>query len=235
MLFRSQSDNNVPQEFEDFPSGFNSPADLASDGGIGFLMVDPYGDRIVRYDRLLRSLPSVLFSEEDQRIEPISICRVTDGSLFLINRADDDIWQIKMNGKAVSLGWSKSRRDYITSPLKIEYSADLEKLLILDEETLIISNLYSLKVDHVRLNLKKPTGISVWGDEAWIVGDGLVQLSLKEKRERFHLPVDSLKAWNVFPVADIAISRGELLYILPVDGDKVQVMKVVREPDGSSD
>ena len=225
-----------PEEYDAFPGGFNSPSDLVSDGGMEFLIVDPWYDKILRFNHLYQSLPTVAPVMEDQKLEPLSVCRVRDGSLMVINKADEDVWQIKQNRKAFAMGWSQAPGGQLDRPFSIDYAKTQNRILILDAQGLKISSPFSLSVKRIGLNIEDPVGMGISGDEAWIVGDGIAAVSLNGEREVFHMPADSLKTWSVFPAVDVAVSSdGNLLYVLSESGGRVLVMRIFRDTGGSSE
>ncbi len=227
-----KADNMTAAEFGDVSGWVRAPSDLVSDGGMQLLVVDPWLEHIVRLNHRLQLLPPVLPDVGGKDFEPVSICRITDGTLFVINRADDDVWRINRDGRTVPLGWSPMRSGWLDKPSRIDYAASIGKVLILDEGGVKLASPYGAPDLLIKTNLTRPVGIGVNHDEAWVVGDGLSCISLTGRTQTFFVPVDSLVAWGVYPAVDVALSGDQRLYLLPENGGRVLVMKVERSVEG---
>ncbi len=223
-----ESDEGSAQEFAGSFDMFTTPADLVNDGGMELLLVDPWHLEILRFSRRLQSLPSVTPDVSEGRFEPLSICRIRDGTMYIINRADNDVWRIDRDGKAMPLGWSPSRAGRITAPARIRYVPEIDKLLILDSDGLKLSPPHGTPGLAIKTKVGNPSGIGANDQEAWVAGEGLACISLTEKLETFYVPPDSLKSWGVFPAADVTPAGRHQLYILPRNGGRVLVMKILR-------
>jgi len=219
-------------EFASCPGELNSPVDMTSDTGFELLVADPYNEKILRFDRRLEILPPIIPDAGGERFEPLSVCRIPDGTLFTINRTDDDIWRISRDGKATPLGWSPARSGRINAPSHIEYSTETDKLLVLDKDGLKLFSPYGMIESSISTGVADPSGIGVAGTEAWIAGDGLACVSLTHRYLTFYAPPDSLKSWGVFPAADVALMGNQRLYVLPERGDLVLVLKILRGGSG---
>ena len=210
-----------------------APTDLVSDGGVQLLVVDPWLEHIVRLNRKLQLLPPVIpVNVSGQDFEPVSICRVTDGTLFVVNRADDDVWRINRDGRTAPLGWSPVRSGRLDKPFRIDYAASIDRMLILDDDEVKLTSPYGAPDLLIKTSLTQPVGIGVNHDEAWLVGDGLSCISLARRAQTFFVPLDSLVAWGIYPAVDVASSDDQRLYLLPENGGQVLVMKVERSVEG---
>ncbi|MDP8241120.1 MAG: hypothetical protein P9X24_18670 [Candidatus Hatepunaea meridiana] len=223
-----QANNQSSSEYSNALSDLNAPSDLASDGGFELLVVDPWHESILRFNRKLDLLPVITPDAGNQSLEPVSICRIADGTLYLINRADDDIWKIDRSGKAVPLGWSPARSGLLEKPSRIDYAASVDKLVILDADGVKLSSPYGLPGKALKISVKNPSSIGINNTEAWIVGDGLSCISLITKSEIFFVPADTLKSWDAYPAVDVAPADGQRIYLLPEKGDRVLVLEVIR-------
>ena len=214
-----KDDNFNPVEYDLASDVISSPVDIAADGSFGLLLADQFTGSIKRFDRRLQPLPAVKPTTSGTRIEPASVCRVADGTLFFINRTDDDVWRVDRQGQAYPLGWSRSGDNSISRPKRLEYSSSLDMLLIIDQSGVRVSLHRGMPSVLLRTSVDKPRSISVSDNEAWVVGEGLGCISLKTRREVYFAPIDSLRAWKVYPCADLALSHDAMrLYLLAESG-----------------
>jgi hypothetical protein len=226
IIWRPGEVNN--QEFNN-PQGISAaPTDLASDGGLGLFMVDPWENYIIHFDRWLQQMPSIIPQLNNQRFEPLSICRSMDGNLFVINRADDDLWKIDRDGITVKYNWSPSGSGKLTNPKRIRYNAQVDKLMILDNDYLLLTNPNGSNTRRIPLRLKAASGIAISEHEVWIVGDGLECIPLKTKTGSFFLPSDSLRVWDALPAVDVTFDNNDFLYILSGFDGRVLKLKIQR-------
>ncbi|NQT33786.1 hypothetical protein HQ587_01245 [bacterium] len=210
----------------------STPVDLSSDGGLELLIVDPWHEQIMRLSHRLETLPPVVPDAGGSTLEPVSICRVSDGTLYFINRADDDIWRIDRSGEAFPLGWSPGKGNFLTQPLRIEYASSVNKLLILDNDDVKLASLHQPPGLPIKIRTEKPTAIGVFEDEAWIAGEGVSSVSLTSSIETFFVTPDSLRAWGAYPVVDVALGGYRQLYLLPEKGGQVVVLAIERRLNG---
>ncbi len=223
-----EADGTRIGEFSAGLDRLSTPADLASDGGLELLIVDPWHEQIIRLSHRLESLPPIVPDARGSALEPVSICRVSDGTLYFINRADDDIWHIDRSGEAFPLGWSPGKGNSLTLPLRIEYASSVNKLLILDNDEVKLASLHQPPGPSIKISTGKPTAISVFENEAWIAGEGLSSVSLTSSSETFFVPSDSLRAWGAYPAVDVALGGYRRLYLLPEKGGQVVVLTIER-------
>ncbi len=223
-----EEDGTQAGEFSAGLDRLSTPADLASDGGLELLIVDPWHEQIIRLSHRLETLPPVVPDAGGSALEPVSICRVSDGTLYFINQADDDIWRIDRSGETFPLGWSPGKGNFLTQPLRIEYASSVDKLLILDNDNVKLASLHQPPGSPIKIRTEKPTAISVFEDEAWIVGEGLSSISLTSSSETFFVPSDSLRAWGAYPAVDVAQGGYQRLYLLPEKGGQVVVLTIER-------
>ncbi len=222
-----KTDSDETFETGDVSGWVSAPTDLVSDGGMQLLVTDSRRKYILRLNHRLQPMPPVMPEVDGERFEPLSICRITDGTLFVINRADDDVWRINRDGRAVPLGWSPARSGKIRKPTRLDYSVSVDRLIILDEDGVKLSAPHGDPGPPVKTVVARPVGAGVNGDEAWIVGDGLCCVSLDGK-PLFSVPVDSLESWGVYPAVDVAPQGDRRLYLLPETGGRVLVLRVER-------
>ncbi|MCF7810457.1 hypothetical protein K9N50_05670 [bacterium] len=223
-----QSGKTKSQEFSN-PQGISAaPSDLAPDGGLGLFMVDPWNDHIFHLDRRLQQMPSIIPKLNNERFEPLSICRSMDGNLFVLNRADDDLWKIDRDGIVVKYNWSPSGSGKLTNPRRIRYNSQIDKLVILNKDYLLLSNPNGSNSRKIPLRLKAASGIAVSDREIWIAGDYLECIPLKTKTGSFLLPSDSLRAWNAFPAIDVTYDNNDFLYVLSGFDGNVLKLKIQR-------
>ena len=227
-----EEDGTHAGEYSTVFDGLSTPVDLASDGGLELLIVDPWHEQIMRLSNRLELLPSVVPDVGGITLEPISICRVFDGTLYLVNRADDDIWRIDRSGEAFPLGWSRGKGNFLTQPLRIEYASSVDKLLILDSDEVKLASLHQPPGPPIKTKTGKPMAISVFENEAWIAGEGLSSFSLTSLIETFFVTPDSLRAWGAYPVVDVTQGGYRRLYLLPEKGGQVVVLTIERSTNG---
>ncbi len=222
------STGELTGEFGGVPGTFNAPTDITSDGGMELLVVDPWQLEIARFSRRLVSLPPVVPDVSGLRFEPLSACRGLDGTLYVINQADGDIWRVARDGRATPFGWALPRGDLLSSPTRVNYIPALDRLLVLDGERLRLCDPFGLSGLSFPVKLHNPKGVGVLGLEAWVAGDELTCVRLDSRREAYTAPPDSLRAWGVLPAVDAIPVGDNRLFILPESGGRVKVMRVVR-------
>jgi len=209
-----QPGQTTSQEFDISSSISSTPTDLANDGGFGLLMVDPWENQILHFDHRLQQMQSVIPQLGDQRFEPFSICRSIDGALFVINRADDDLWKIERDGLAVPFGWSPSASGKLSNPKRIRYNSQIDRFVILDDNYLLLVAPGGGYARKIPLRLEAASGVALSEQEIWVVGDGMECISIATKSESYFVPPDSLKEWGVFPAVDVTIDNDGFIYIL---------------------
>lgn len=216
------------KEFSGSSDFFITPVDIVTDGGLDLLVADPWRSEILRFNRRFQKLPSVVPDFGQARFEPLSVCRISDGTICVVNQADNDVWRIDRDGKALPMGWSFARVGRINAPLRIRYLREIDKLLILDNDGLKLSSLFGAPGPAIKTKVSNSSGFGVSGLEVWIAGDGLACISLLNKSETFYVPPDSLNSWGIFPVVDV-VPDGDQLYILPLKGGQVLIMEILRD------
>ena len=219
-------------------SGFFAPTDISCDGGMDLIVSDPSNSEILRFNRQMKRLPPVIPDVGDQRFEPRSTCRTRDGTLLILNQADGDIYRLESDGRAVPFHHSYHRNP-INQPSHIAYVADLNRVVVLDGHQLIVCTPFGKSIQGIFTNVDNPTGIGVWGDEIWIVGDGLTCIKLadypNDGQERpsspsYYVSSDSLTVWDVYPCKDV-LPVNDDLFLLSSDRGRVVRMKIIREPN----
>jgi len=223
-----QPGQTTSQEFDISSSISSTPSDLTTDGGFGLLMVDPWENHISHFDHRLQQMPPVIPRFGDKRFEPFSVCRSIDGALFIINRADDDLWKIDRDGLAVPFGWSSSASDKLSSPKRIRYNAQVDRFVILDDNYLLLAAPSGGYAREIPLRLKAASGVAMTEREIWVVGDGMECIFLSTKSESYFVPSDSLKEWGAFPVVDVTIDNEGFIYILSGFDGAVLKLKIQR-------
>lgn len=183
----------------------------------------------MRFNRRMQPLPPVKPIIGENTIEPLSVCRVVDGTLFIVNQYDDDIWRVDRQGRAFPLGWSQSGPDLLNQPVRLEYSSTQDILVILDRNGVHLSRNRGTPSPILKILVKQPACICVSNDELWIAGEGLGCISLKKRTSVFFVPVDSLISWQAYPPADLTLSYDTgKLYILPENNSGVAYFDISR-------
>jgi len=205
-----------------------SPKDFTVAAGLDLLVIDPYNPVIVRYNRRLELLNPVKPNIGEHRFEPLSICSAPDGTLYVINQADKDIWRIQHNGIATPLGGASSRGGWLINPIQVRFCSKLQKLVLLDDENIQLCDLFGNPGVRIPIEMSKPRSLTVHNGEVWIVGDALECMSLQNRRQELYLPSDSLYNWNVYPPAAVMLPNNNLLYMLPGSSDQILKLKIIR-------
>ena len=213
-------------EYAGVPGTMDSPTDIDA-SGMDILVTDRWRSEILRFNRRLKQVPSIKLTANDQYFEPVSICRGKDGTLFVLNRADSDIWIIKPDGTSAQVGAAKSRYDWLTDPRQIIYISRFNLIAVIDGNRVTVSNTFGKPQSVLPTTVENLVRIDCWDRELWVLGDGLECIELTTGERLFHVPADSLKSWGVYPPADLAVQEDKL-YILPVTDGGVISLSIER-------
>ncbi|MDP8228140.1 MAG: hypothetical protein P9M15_01660 [Candidatus Electryoneaceae bacterium] len=236
-------------EFGGSPNDFFTPTDISCDGGMELIISDPFlQNRIIRFNRHLEQLSPIILDVGDERFEPRSLCRTRDGTLLILNQADGDVYRLGPDGRAIPFQHSYHRA-LNNHPTHIAYVADLNRVVVLAGHQLIICTPFGKYIQEIHTGFDNPTGIGVGRNEIWIVGAGLVCIKLTNYSDdgqecppspnyrehhrsyRYLVPSDSLIAWDIFPCKDVLPVSEDELFLLPANGGRVVMMKIIRKPN----
>ncbi len=192
----------------------NNPTDIASDGGTGLFICDPFQRVISHLSRNGTSLPAINLSKE-ANLEPVTITTLRDGRSLILNRQDGDIWRFERDGQAVPLLISPRVRNFDNA--RLEISPDEKRLILLEN-----GKLRSFRIQGEALPSQKPTlanskGIAATSEGVWLVGEAIEFIPFTPSFERLLFPSDSLKAWRIYPASDIAVNSDKV-FILSANG-----------------
>ena len=221
---RDQSSVEINRGF----SSHNHPTDLYSDNCATFLIVDPLNDNILRINSRLDILPPIELVSDQNRMEPLSVCRDLSDGIYFINRTDLNLWKIDPTGNAVMLRNAISGSMKLKHPRRIRYSDYSDRILILDEESLKGFSRFGYPDFLVKLTVSNPVAFDISGREVWVVGDGISCVDLASKREVFVLPSDSLAVWIADPPIDICVSQANSLFLQSRKGSVITSFSILR-------
>lgn len=218
--------------------------DVAGDGGLGIIVVDPFRQAIFCLSR--RGEPAVkIIPATDHNLEPRTLCADSYGLVYLLNGRDGDIWRLERDGRALPLqiaGRESARNDIA----RLEFSPAQGRLLLLSGGVVRVMKLDGSTVMTLPAVVPNPVGIAADSSGVWVVGEGLAFLPLSDGLERRKpapppppycvggettLPAEVFGNWGLLPVADIA-AAGERLFILAADGGSVGVLRIERPARG---
>lgn len=195
------------------------PSDLASDGGFGFLAVDPLAGDLVSFGRRGAN-PSAIAYSGRERIEPFSVAVDRRGTPLLLDRLMGGIYRLEADRRLSSFHPILTR-----SVRRIAASSDGDALLLLDSAAVRVFHPFSRSVRTFPVHVSEPVGLAAADGVVWVVGRGWEGLSEATGESLLEAPEEALKDWGVFPAADCAASAGRLA-ILGVNG-KVVLFEVV--------
>ncbi len=205
---------------------FTAPTDIYCNSGIMLLIADPFQESISRFDRHLKQSTPVKIVSVEELLEPLSVCRSLDGTMFIVNRADNDLWRIEQNGRAIPFEGIEGR--WLTDPVRVRYLTELDALIVLDGDRFVICNTFGTMMRTIPAVIERPVNFNVIDNEVWIIGEGLVVIDLSIGQPVYNVSSDSLKSWGVYPPIDV-LPHDEQVFILARDKVKVISMKIVRE------
>lgn len=198
--------------------------DIASDGGLGAFICNPFSREITHLNRTGEKLPSLSINSP-AAIEPVSLTATRDGRVFLINGLDGDIWRIERDGSANPLLISPGIS--VKSSVRLDIDPVESRLLVLEKDALRCFRLNGESLPFPKLTLAEPRGFAVVDDGIWVVGLGLEFIPFTPNTVRLFIPPDSLQAWQIPSPVDVTAPSNELI-ILTDATSKVLDLKLVR-------
>jgi len=189
--------------------------DIADDAGFGFLAVDPLIPIIHSFGRRGEARPGLPLISKTV-LEPISVCSGENGTIYLLNQKDGDIWRVDRDGRATPL--------LIPSQFKLRSSNSQlvrqpnRSLIWLLNGDRIISASYGGQIKRI-MEIQQSSSVdhAVTGDLLWVVGDGLMVLSSESGEVVGRWDSEAMKAWGIITPVSIA-GQSTRLAILCEDG-----------------
>jgi len=195
-------------EFQSSQDHDVSPVDICSNGGFGFLSVDPVYPSIIQFGRRGELFPPIPLDARNL-IEPVSICVGDAGRVYLLNRLDGDIWRVEKDGKSSPLMIPTPLRVWKeNSQINFDYPRDL--IWILKGANLYSTSTGGEARQTISLPLKSTTDFALDDELIWVIGDGLATVDSKTGQAVMVWPSDSLSAWGASRPVSIAVHSHRL-------------------------
>jgi len=213
-------------EFGRYQPGFavmGNATDIASDGGTGILVCDPFQSIFAHLSRTGSPLPEIAL-DPAFRLQAVSIASLRDGRVLLYNRNDNNLWRMERDGKATRLTFGNRSR--AARNLKLEISPDQRRIYLLQGAEVSVFSAEGATLSPVAGSLEEPAGIAVTDQGLWLAGDGVEFIPTNPDWKSYKLPPDSLLDWDIPAVADIAID-GETLFLLAAQGSRIAVLNII--------
>lgn len=213
-----------------FGSNFH-PTDLFSDNSRDFFVVDPLTDNIFHINSRLGFLPPIKLESEQGRIEPLSVCRDLMNGIYILNRADRNIWRVDPTGTAVKLRNNLSGEVKFENPRRIRYADYNDRIIVMGEANLKGFNRFGFSDFTIGLTVKNLVAFDISDREVWVVGDGISCVDLELKREVFVLPPDSLSNWMTGVPVDISVFQDRSLFLQSRKSNAITSFGILRLAD----
>jgi hypothetical protein len=211
------------------PGTFQSPTDISVVSGDELLVADPWQAALARYTRRLQAQPSISPGVGSARFEPVSAAAGRDGSLYILNRADGDIWRLSQGGNSVPLRWSSGSGGVLRNPSRIRFAFQTEKLIIIDGRRVIISDPLTGDKRLITLSFPDPAGVALIPEELWAAGSEIAGYDPTSGQLLFRFPNDSLRAMGVGAVADILPEGNTALWALTTFPPSLLKLQIIRD------
>jgi len=219
-----------PRRLDGSALGLVQPTDLNNYDLNTLLICQPVRKEIIRLTRQLEARPPVRPQVGDTRFEPISVCADRQGLLFILNRADGDIWRVDRNGRAQALGLGGNGSRLLRQPSRLRYAETIDALAVLDGDLIqFISPLGRLRGTWEH-RLKNVQCFAIRGRELWLPGEEVKVYDVVEHKEIWQYkiaeekvklkdaaitPKDRLSLPDILtlPIADVVLTNDWTLWI----------------------
>jgi len=228
------SEGTLLGRFGDLPGMLVSPTDITTFQGRELLIADPWQGAVIRFDRRFKELPRLDLTGAMDRLEPVALAAMPDGSLYFINSRDGDIWRLDRSGKLTPQNWNKRQGGFLNDAKCLEADSS-GRLVILDGSRLVAAEPIGGNQIETSLQDSLYNGMGVEGSEVWICSDSVVacyDLNTLQRRFgaslRFSDSIESLSAQGSDGIADVLPLGAESLALLTRNRPRVLLFQVER-------
>jgi hypothetical protein len=204
------------------------PTDISTTNRMEILFSDPLSGKLFRLNRRLNLESPISFTSINNRVEPAGACTMIDGSMYVLNQADSDLWRLNRQGALEALGLSIYSGGMLRNPTRLALIETQQQLAILDGESLNLYDPVTGRSKSILHGVGNPLGLGIIDEKVWIAGDGLVCFDLQTLNCDYRLSVETLPSDFPMPIADVQPLNNDQLIILTRVPAKVAVFKIYR-------